>query len=224
MLKLLWFDVIGINDIGNFWRSTGVYGETGMSLVGFFTIMMFGLPGAALAMSRAATKGQIRKTKSLMGTSAFASFLTGITEPLEFSFMFVAPLLYLLHAFFTGLSMYIAAEFQWIAGFSFSAGLTDFLLSVRVPMAKNMEMLLLMGILVFFLYYFSFTYCIKKFNIMTPGREPKSDKREEENDLYSTNYKKMAKNMLKACGGKKNVISIDACITRLRLEVKIPMK
>jgi len=218
--SVFWFDVIGINDIGNFWQSTGVYGETGMYLAGFFPIMMFGLPGAALAMSRAATKGQIRKTKSFMGTSAFASFLTGITEPLEFSFMFVAPMLYLLHAFFTGLSLYIAAEFQWIAGFSFSAGLTDFLLSLRVPMAKNMEMLILMGILFFFLYYYSFSYCIQKFNIMTPGREMKSAKREDESDLYTTNYKKMAKNMIKACGGKMNILSIDACITRLRLEVE----
>lgn len=220
--SVFWFDVIGINDIGNFWQSSGVHGVTGMYLAGFFPIMMFGLPGAALAMARAATKGQIRKTKSFMGTSSIASFLTGITEPLEFSFMFVAPLLYLLHAFFTGLSLYIAAEFQWMAGFSFSAGFTDFLLSIRMPMAKNMGMLLVMGILFFFLYYFSFSYCIRRFNLMTPGREVKKMQREEESSLYTANYRKLAKSLLKACGGHDNVLTADACITRLRLEVKHP--
>lgn len=222
--SVFWFDVIGINDIGNFWQSMGVYGSTGMYLAGFFPIMMFGLPGAALAMARAATKGQIRKTKSFMGTSSIASFLTGITEPLEFSFMFVAPLLYLLHAIFTGLSLYLAAEFQWIAGFSFSAGLTDFLLSIRMPMAKNMGMLLVMGILFFFLYYFSFSFCIRRFNLMTPGREVKKVQKEEESSLYTANYRKLAKSILKACGGQGNVLTADACITRLRLEVKNPQQ
>ena len=222
--SVFWFDVIGINDIGNFWKSSGIYGETGMYQAGYFPIMMFGLPGAALAMGQAATKGQKRKTRSFMGTSAFASFLTGITEPLEFSFMFAAPLLYLLHSLFTGLSLYLAAKFQWIAGFSFSAGLTDFILSLRMPLSKDMGMLILMGLFFFALYYFSFRYCIRRFNILTPGREGQRDKGEGEGSLYTTNYRKLGKSILKACGGKSNITSLDSCITRLRLEVSDPEK
>ncbi len=219
--SVFWFDVIGINDIGSFWSSVGVRGETGMYLAGFFPIMMFGLPGAALAMARSARKGQRAKTKSFMFTSSIASFLTGITEPLEFSFMYQAPRLYLLHSFYTGLSLFIAAKFKWIAGFSFSAGLTDFLLSIKMPFAKDMDMLILLGIFFFFLYYFSFTFIIKRYDVMTPGREMQRRQRKETNvQVYDTNYRRMAKQILRSCGGKGNILSVDACITRLRLEVK----
>lgn len=218
--SVFWFDVIGINDIGNFWQGIGERGVTGQYLAGFFPIMMFGLPGAALAMGKAAMKGQKRKIRSFMGTAAVASFLTGITEPLEFSFMFAAPPLYLLHAFLTGVSLYLSAQFQWIAGFSFSAGLTDFLLSLRMPMSKNMVMLLFLGVAMFFLYYGSFTFAIERFQLLTPGREKKKSKKEEESSLYSRNYKKLAKTILKASGGKENIILVDACITRLRLDVQ----
>ncbi len=220
--SVFWFDVIGINDIGSFWSSTGVRGETGMYLAGFFPIMMFGLPGAALAMARTARKGQRAKTKSFMFTSSIASFLTGITEPLEFSFMYQAPRLYLLHSFYTGLSLFIAAEFKWIAGFSFSAGLTDFLLSINMPFAKDMDKLILLGIFFFFLYYFSFTFIIKRYNVMTPGREVQRKQRREDVQVYDTNYRRIAKQILRSCGGKGNILSVDACITRLRLEVKKP--
>ena len=221
--SVFWFDVIGISDVENFWASKGELGKTGMYLAGYFPIMMFGLPGAALAMSRSAHPGKKKKTKSLMMTSAFASFFTGITEPLEFSFMFAAPALYLLHAVYTGISMYIAARFEWIAGFAFSAGVTDFLLSLKMPMSKDMMMLILMGVGFFFLYYFSFTYFIKKFDILTPGREKKrTSSIEVDNNLYTKNYKRLSKSFLKACGGKDNILSLDACITRLRLEVKDP--
>lgn len=219
--SVFWFDVIGINDVGNFWGSKGTYGVTGMYLAGYFPIMMFGLPGAAIAMSRAAHPGNKKKTRSLMMTSAFASFFTGITEPLEFSFMFAAPNLYFLHAVFTGISLYLAARFKWIAGFAFSAGLTDFLLSLRMPMSKDMYMLLIVGVGFFFLYFFSFTYFIKKYGILTPGREKrKTSQLDIEGSLYTNNYKKLSKSLLKACGGKENILSLDACITRLRLEVR----
>lgn len=219
--SVFWFDVIGINDIGHFWRGIGDYGITGRYQAGFFPIMMFGLPGAALAMGRSALKGQKRKTRSFMGTSSLASFLTGITEPLEFSFMFVAPGLYLLHALFTGISLFLAAEFQWIAGFSFSAGLTDFMLSTKVPMAKDMGMLVLLGIFFFFLYYGSFTFVIHRFQLKTPGRERKVKEGTEARNLplYEKNYKQLAKTILKASGGIENIRFVDACITRLRLDV-----
>ncbi|NLB20648.1 MAG: PTS transporter subunit EIIC [Clostridium sp.] len=218
--SVFWFDVIGINDIGSFWGSIGTRGETGMYMAGFFPIMMFGLPGAALAMARCARKGQKTKTKSFMYTSSIASFLTGITEPLEFSFMYQAPRLYLLHSFYTGLSLYLAAEFKWIAGFSFSAGLTDFLLSVQMPFAKDMDKLIMLGIFFFFLYYFSFTFIIQRYNVLTPGREVQQKKKESSVEVYNTNYRRTAKQIIRACGGKNNILSADACITRLRLEVK----
>lgn len=218
--SVFWFDVIGINDIGSFWGSIGTRGETGKYLAGFFPIMMFGLPGAALAMARSAKKGQKTKTKSFMYTSSFASFLTGITEPLEFSFMYQAPRLYLLHSFYTGLSLFLAAEFKWIAGFSFSAGLTDFLLSVQMPFAKDMDKLVLLGIFFFFLYYFSFTFIIKRYNVPTPGREIHQKRKESVAAIYNTNYRKTAKQIIRACGGKNNILAAEACITRLRLEVK----
>lgn len=219
--SVFWFDVIGINDIGNFWSSQGTYGVTGRYQAGFFPVMMFGLPGAALAMAHAAYPGKKKQTRSFMLTSAFASFFTGITEPLEFSFMFAAPPLYVLHAALTGLSLYLSAKFQWIAGFGFSAGFTDFFLSIRMPFAKNLPMLLVLGIVLFFTYFLLFTAAIRKFNILTPGREKRRevDTSAAEN-LYTTNYRRFAKNLLKACGGAENIVSLDCCITRLRLEVK----
>ena len=213
--SVFWFDLVGINDIGNFWASTGILGKTGMYQAGFFPIMMFGLPGAALAISKSATPGNINKTRSFMLTAAVASFLTGITEPLEFSFMFLAPGLYFIHAFLTGLSLFIASFFQWIGGFIFSAGLIDFILSIKMPLSNKIIMLLIQGIFFFFLYYFSFLFFIKKFNIQTPGRE-RSKKNNDYINMQSKDYKKLAKNIVKAVGGQNNIKLVDICITRLR--------
>ena len=123
--SVFWFDVTGINDIGKFWGtiSGGVKGVTGMYQAGFFPVMMFGLPGAALAMYRCARKENKKKVGAILFSAALASFFTGVTEPLEFAFMFVAPTLYFIHALLTGLMLFIAATFKWMAGFGFSAGL-----------------------------------------------------------------------------------------------------
>ncbi|WP_036829425.1 PTS transporter subunit EIIC, partial [Photobacterium sanctipauli] len=141
LYPVFWFDVVGINDIPNFLggaqsiaNGTAVVGQTGMYQAGFFPIMMFGLPGAALAIYRSADKKNKDKVFSIMLAAAMASFFTGITEPLEFSFMFVAPVLYLIHAVLTGISMYIAASMEWMAGFGFSAGLVDLVLSSQNPL------------------------------------------------------------------------------------------
>ncbi|MFZ1299663.1 MAG: PTS transporter subunit EIIC, partial [Leptotrichiaceae bacterium] len=112
---VFWFDVAGLNDIGNFWASKGTKGITGMYQAGFFPIMMFGLLGGALAFVHTARPAQKAKVASIMGAAAFASFFTGVTEPIEFAFMFVAPVLYLLHAVLTGISLFIAASMHWIA-------------------------------------------------------------------------------------------------------------
>ncbi|WP_158178898.1 glucose PTS transporter subunit IIA [Lactiplantibacillus plantarum] len=128
--SVFWYNVAGINDIGNFWASHGVKGITGMYEAGFFPIMMFGLPAGAYAIYRNARPERKKEVGSLMLAGAFASFFTGVTEPLEFSFMFVAWPLYLLHAVFMGLSLGFAALMHWTASFSFSGGLVDYLLSL----------------------------------------------------------------------------------------------
>ncbi|MFZ2708795.1 MAG: N-acetylglucosamine-specific PTS transporter subunit IIBC [Leptotrichiaceae bacterium] len=220
---VFWFDVAGINDIGNFWASKGTKGITGMYQAGFFPIMMFGLLGGALAFVHTARPAQKARVASIMGAAAFASFFTGVTEPIEFAFMFVAPVLYLLHAVLTGISLFIAASMHWIAGFGFSAGFVDLVLSSRMPMAVNWFMLILQGVVFFAVYYFSFKFVILKMNLMTPGRNPEEDVEEDlELDRTSTGsaHSQTAAVLLEALGGKENIVSVDNCATRLRLEVK----
>ena len=220
---VFWFDVAGLNDIGNFWASKGTKGITGMYQAGFFPIMMFGLLGGALAFVHTARPAQKAKVASIMGAAAFASFFTGVTEPIEFAFMFVAPVLYLLHAVLTGISLFIAASMHWIAGFGFSAGFVDLVLSSRMPMAVNWFMLILQGAVFFAVYYFSFKFVILKMNLMTPGRNPEEDVEETlELDRTSTGsaHSQTAAVLLEALGGKENIVSVDNCATRLRLEVK----
>ena len=220
---VFWFDVAGLNDIGNFWASKGTKGITGMYQAGFFPIMMFGLLGGALAFVHTARPAQKARVASIMGAAAFASFFTGVTEPIEFAFMFVAPVLYLLHAVLTGISLFIAASMHWIAGFGFSAGFVDLVLSSRMPMAVNWFMLILQGAVFFAVYYFSFKFVINKMNLMTPGRNPEEDVEETlELDRTSTGsaHSQTAAVLLEALGGKENIVSVDNCATRLRLEVK----
>ncbi|TQO87030.1 PTS glucose transporter subunit IIBC [Vibrio cholerae] len=221
--SVFWFDVAGINDIPNFLggaksiaEGTGIPGVTGMYQAGFFPIMMFGLPGAALAIYHTSTAKNKEKVASIMIAAGFASFFTGVTEPLEFSFMFLAPALYVLHAVLTGLSVFIAASMQWIAGFGFSAGLVDMVLSSRNPLAVNWYMLILQGLVFFVLYYVIFRTAILKFGLKTPGRE------DDDSDNQLSGAKEsseLAKQYLKALGGHDNLSNIDACITRLRLSV-----
>jgi len=221
--SVFWFDVAGINDIPNFLggaksiaEGTGIPGVTGMYQAGFFPIMMFGLPGAALAIYHTSTAKNKEKVASIMIAAGFASFFTGVTEPLEFSFMFLAPALYVLHAALTGLSVFIAASMQWIAGFGFSAGLVDMVLSSRNPLAVNWYMLIVQGIVFFALYYVIFRTVILKFGLKTPGRE------DDDSDSKVSGAKEsseLAKQYLKALGGHSNLSNIDACITRLRLSV-----
>ena len=220
---VFWFDVAGINDIGNFWASKGTPGVTGMYQAGFFPIMMFGLLGGALAFVHTARPAQKAKVASIMGAAAFASFFTGVTEPIEFAFMFVAPVLYLLHAVLTGISLFISATMHWIAGFGFSAGFVDLFLSSRMPMAVKWYMLIIQGIAFFAIYYFSFKFLIEKMNLMTPGRNPEEDIEEEillDSVVAGNIHSQTAAKLLEALGGKENLVSVDNCATRLRLEVK----
>ncbi|MCC3717318.1 N-acetylglucosamine-specific PTS transporter subunit IIBC [Rouxiella badensis] len=234
--SVFWFDVAGINDIPNFLggqesieAGKATVGITGRYQAGFFPIMMFGLPGAALAIYHCARPENRAKVGGIMLAAAFASFFTGITEPLEFSFMFVAPVLYFIHAVLTGLSVFIAASMHWIAGFGFSAGLVDMVLSSRNPLATHWYMLIPQGLVFFVIYYVVFRFTINKFNLMTPGRELAVAG--DESDGYDVNVDTtgnskadetslLARRYISAIGGSENLTGIDACITRLRLNVK----
>lgn len=240
--SIFWFDVAGINDIGRFWGTADgglliagqseVNGEvinplfmsagtqvTGIYMSGFFPVMMFGLPAAAFAMYHMAKKEKKGVAMGLLASAALASFFTGVTEPLEFSFMFLAPALYAVHAVLSGITVAITAMLPTRAGFNFSAGFVDWFLSFNAPGAKNVWMLLVIGVVVAVVYYVVFRFMIAKFNFKTPGRED-DDTDETKVTLSNNNYTEVAKIVLEGVGGKGNVASIDNCITRLRLEVK----
>lgn len=220
--SVFWFDVAGIDDIGNFWAGTGEKGVTGMYQAGFFPIMMFGLPAAGLAMYHTAKTKRKKQAASLMLAAGFAAFFTGVTEPLEFSFMFLAPALYVVHAALTGISLMVAAMFHWTAGFGFSAGLVDFILSSRLPLANQPYMLIVQGLVFAVIYYFLFRFLIVKFNLKTPGREDDEVVAETggEPATGKERFAVMAADIYEGLGGDANVTSVDNCVTRLRVEVK----
>ena len=232
--SIFWFNIAGINDIGRFWGPSdaaylnipevlaGKY-TVGMYQAGFFPMMMFGLPAAGLAMYLTAKKEQKKVIGSLMLAAGFTSFLTGVTEPLEFSFMFVAPVLYFVHALLSGISVGVVAMLKYTAGFGFSAGLFDYILSLRNPNAIKPLLLLPVGLIVGLIYFGVFYFVIKIFDIKTPGRGEDMDNAQLDEIMGKSDkkskYEKMAKIILNGLGGKENIISIDNCITRLRLEV-----
>ncbi|MCC3867399.1 N-acetylglucosamine-specific PTS transporter subunit IIBC [Terrisporobacter mayombei] len=219
--SVFWFDVAGINDIASFWGGTGTPGVTGMYMTGFFPVMMFGLPAAALAMYHTAKKEKKAAVYGLLLAASFSAFFSGVTEPLEFAFMFLAPGLYVLHAGLTGISMAVCAMLPTRAGFNFSAGFVDWFLSFKAPMAENPLMLLPIGLVFAVLYYVTFRFAITKFNLKTPGREDDDEVVLKESVATSNNdYAVTAELILKGLGGSENITSIDNCITRLRLEVK----
>ncbi|QCR20530.1 N-acetylglucosamine-specific PTS transporter subunit IIBC [Agrococcus sp. SGAir0287] len=215
---VFWFDVAGINDLGNFLNDTGTYGVTGQYMTGFFPIMMFGLPGAALAMYLTAKTTRRKVTAGILLSGAFASFFVGVTEPLEFAFMFLAPWLYVVHAIFTGISLAVSAILPVRMGFGFSGGFIDLVLGWVNPLAQNPWMIFVMGAAWFGIYFAVFYVLIKRFDLKTPGRED-----EETEDLGgatgSTRFTAQAAAILAGLGGKDNVLELDNCATRLRMEI-----
>ena len=194
----------------------------GPFMAGFFPIMMFGLPAAALAMISTAQTARKKAMGGLLLSMALTSFLTGITEPIEFSFMFVAFPLYVVHAILTGLSMVVMNVLDVKLGFTFSAGLFDYLLSYGL--GKNGLYLIPVGIVYATMYYFLFKWIILKFNLPTPGREPQETPVTEpaaaaESATVNTQEKTRGEQYLHYLGGKENIKTIDSCATRLRLEV-----
>ncbi|WP_055105744.1 PTS transporter subunit EIIC [Paenibacillus ihumii] len=220
---------------GDLWRFFAGDKSAGMFMSGFFPIMMFAMPAAALAIIHSAKPSKRKFVGSIFMGSALASFLTGITEPLEFAFMFVAPVLYVVHAILTGLSGLIMYVLDVHLGFSFSAGLIDYL--VNLKLSTNAWLLFPVGLAFGVVYYFLFRILIAKLNLRTPGRE--DDDEEASGDAGAgaeagaatgsaagagagaagSRASKAAK-VLENIGGADNIVSIDACITRLRLVVK----
>lgn len=217
---VFWFDTAGINDLGLFWSGAdgAVKGVTGQYMTGFFPVMMFGLPAGALAMYHTAKDSKKKVAASLLMAGAIASIFTGITEPLEFSFMFMAPGLYLVHAILTGISAAICAALPFRVGFNFSAGFVDWLLSFKAPMAVNPWLLLPIGAVFAVVYYVLFRIVITKFDLKTPGRE--DDEEDEENiEIGTSDFAAMAATILEGLGGKGNITELDYCATRVRVEI-----
>ncbi|BAB04392.1 N-acetylglucosamine-specific PTS transporter subunit IIBC [Halalkalibacterium halodurans] len=189
--------------------------NAGIFMAGFFPIMMFGLPAAALAMILAAKKEKRKATAGLLGGVAFTAFLTGITEPIEFTFMFLSPLLYGVHAVLTGTAMAVAYTLEIRHGFTFSAGAIDYFINFGI--ATKPWLLAFVGLIYAVIYFVLFYFLIIKLNLQTPGREKEESM--DETETSSADYEEMAKAILAALGGKKNVKDLDFCVTRLRLTI-----
>lgn len=224
--SVFWFDVAGINDLTNFQQGKGTYGVTGQYMAGFFPIMMFGLPGAALAMYTTAKTSRKKLAAGILLSAAIASFFVGVTEPLEFSFMFLAPVLFVIHALFMGISMAVTAALPVRMGFGFSGGFIDLLLGWNNPMAQNPWAIPLMGIFWFVVYFLVFRFVILRFHLKTPGREdgdPETDEVTTAGDgsAVSSNdrYVVTGDHFLSALGGPANILELENCATRLRMEL-----
>jgi PTS system N-acetylglucosamine-specific IIC component len=197
----------------------------GSFMTGFFPIMMFGLPAACLAMYRAARPENRKLVGGMLLSMALTAFLTGVTEPVEFTFMFLAPILYVIHAILTGISMALMSFLHVRLGFTFSAGLFDYVISYRL--GTNGWVLLPVGLVYFLIYYSLFSFAIRKFNLATPGRaeaslEPSAEEVAIGSGLAGGEAPAAlagAVGYVRALGGNRNLTLVDACTTRLRLEV-----
>ncbi|MGX6446268.1 glucose-specific PTS transporter subunit IIBC [Neobacillus sp. K501] len=189
----------------------------GTFMTGKFPFMMFGLPAAALAIYHEAKPEKKVFVGGLMASAALTSFLTGITEPIEFSFLFVAPVLFGIHAIFAGFSFMIMHILDVKIGMTFSGGLIDYILFGLINPQTNAWIVIPVGLVFAVVYYFGFRFAIRKFNLKTPGRELE----EEENQAPTgrAGSGDLASDILEAMGGKDNITHLDACITRLRVSV-----
>ena len=207
-------------------NQTGLFTEGTRFFAGRFATMMFGLPAAALAMYHCVPKERREKYAGLFLGVALTSFLTGITEPLEYMFLFVCPPLYVLHSFFDGISFLVADILNIRIGNTFSGGFIDFFLfGIMQGNAKTNWLLEIpVGVAWFALYYLSFRFLITKFDIKTPGRDEEAATIEEPKAPAKGDLADDAKVIVEALGGPENIEDVDACITRLRVGVKDPAK
>ena len=227
--NVFWFDTIGLGDLSAYWsgltqggtmaNGTEITWSVGMYMAGFFPCMMFGIPGAALAMIQTAKPGKKKNAIGIVGAAAVCAFICGVTEPFEFAFMFLAFPLYVVYALLYGIFAAVTVALGFRAGFCFSAGATDLLFGASLPAANNYWVIIPMGIAAFAVFYLVFRFAIKKWDLKTPGREDDQEG-ELKIELANDDYTAMAEIILEGLGGKQNVVSVDNCITRLRLEVK----
>ncbi len=220
--NVFWFDAIGLGDLHAYWNGkteADMGWSVGMYMAGFFPCMMFGIPGAALAMIQTAKTNKRKIAIGLVGSAALCAFICGVTEPFEFAFMFLAFPLYIVYALLYGIFTTVSIALGFRAGFCFSAGATDLIFSASLPAAANTWLILPLGIAAFAVFYFVFLFAIKKWDLKTPGRE---DDQEGELtiELANNDFTAMAEIILEGLGGKENIASAEHCITRLRLEVK----
>ena len=221
--NVFWFDTIGLGDLSHFWAGdvmgqNGANWSVGMYMSGFFPCMMFGIPGAALAIVQTA-----KNKKAAIGlvlSAAICAFVCGVTEPFEFGFMFLCFPLYVVYAALYGIFTIIVYYVNFRAGFCFSAGATDLVFSASLPAAQNTWLIIPLGIAAFIVFYLVFRFAITKFDLKTPGREDE-DTNEASAVAASSDdkYVAIAKGVLAAVGGKDNVKNVDFCATRLRFEV-----
>ncbi|MCI6175647.1 PTS transporter subunit EIIC [bacterium] len=220
--NVFWFGTIGLGDLSHFWAgetSADVGWSLGMYMSGFFPCMMFGIPGAALAMVKTA-----KNKKAAIGlvlSAAICAFICGVTEPFEFGFMFLCFPLYVVYAALYGIFTIITYYVGFRAGFCFSAGATDLVFSASLPAAAKTWTIIPLGIAAFVVFYLVFYFAITKFDLKTPGREDEDEEEAEKKiTLANNNYTAVAAGVLAAVGGKENVTGADFCATRLRLDVK----
>lgn len=187
----------------------------GQYMAGFFPIMMFALPAAAAAMYVCAKKENKAMIGGALFSVAFTAFLTGITEPIEFMFMFLAPLLFVIHGVLTGISMAICSLLGIKMGFSFSAGLIDMVLNWNI--STKPFLVILIGLIFAAVYFFLFVFVIKKFDLKTPGREDDEETSDFSSLVNDKGMGGLAEEYVKLLGGKENIKEIEACITRIRL-------
>lgn len=216
--NVFWFDTVGLGDLSHFWAghtSADVTWSLGVYMSGFFPCMMFGVPGAALAMVHSA---KAKKTAiGILLSGALCAFVCGVTEPFEFSFMFAAPLLYAIYSLLYGIFTVITAYSGFRAGFAFSAGVTDLFFSASLPAAQKTWLIIPLGIAAFICFYLVFRFLIKVLDLKTPGREEEEIQKTEQPAVVETDETAM---LFAGLGGKENIVSLDNCVTRLRLEVK----
>lgn len=215
--QAIWFAMLK-DGIHNF--SAETYQGAGKFLTGKFVFMMFGLPAAALAMYQESRPENRKLVGGILFSAALTSFLTGITEPIEFTFIFVAPVLYAIHCVFAGLSFMLMNMLGVRIGMTFSGGFIDYIVFGVLPGTSGFQtkwyFVILVGLVISVIYYLGFRFFIRKFNLATPGREVVTAE-EEKKEITED---ELANGVLEALGGEENLLSLDACITRLRVEVK----
>jgi PTS system N-acetylglucosamine-specific IIC component len=220
--NVFWFEGLGLGDLHAYWngKTTADMGwSVGMYMAGFFPCMMFGIPGAALAMVQCAKSNKKKIAAGIVGAAALCAFICGVTEPFEFAFMFLAFPLYVVYALLYGIFTTVTVALGFRAGFCFSACATDLLFSASLPAAAKTWLILPLGVAAFVVFYLVFKFAITKWDLKTPGREDDQEG-ELKIELANDDYTAMAQIILEGLGGKENITSIDHCITRLRLEVK----